>query len=388
MNPTSKLSEILYPVTEEEFFSNIYQQKALGIPGAADRFKALFSWEAAAEVMNNSIFPHPTIKMNRQGRPVKFTHPNQLVGEMREGTTLILDNADSYAPELARFCDQLSYEYLTPVRTNAYMSFPGIQAFDNHYDTHDFFILQVEGSKRWHIYDRTVESPLYYAKSHGINPPDSPPVLETTLSKGDVLYVPKGFWHYAVTTDTPSLHLTLAIFVRTGIDFLNWLVDDLREDVLFRREFPLIRNASTNNSSGEHLYASSIGRITERLKEVFADQTLGNRFEEYMAAHLTHRRRFHFPADFADASAFSETANFRRIGVTPLIRKSANIRISFHGRTFELDRKYESLIDTVFGQATGEISTTTMQAGSSFTAQEASMVLGTLCREGLLERAS
>ncbi|KFH04408.1 histone lysine demethylase JmjC NO66 [Toxoplasma gondii VAND] len=43
--------------------------------------------------------------------------------------------------------------------------------------------------------------------------PDDPgkPLLEFVLKEGDILYIPRGFPHAAVTTEEPSLHITLTV---------------------------------------------------------------------------------------------------------------------------------------------------------------------------------
>lgn len=387
MTHLSQLGEILAPMTEEAFFADYYQRHPLHLKGGKDRFRHLFSWQAVAEALNNAPFPHPSIKMNRQGRPVTPRSPAELREEMRKGTTLILDNADSYTPALGRFCDTLSYQYATPVRANAYGSFPGVQAFSNHYDTHDFFILQVEGKKRWTVFDRTVESPLYFAKSHGVEPPATPPVMETVLEEGDVLYVPKGFWHYAVSTEEPSLHLTLAVFVRTGIDFLNWLVGELREDVRFRRELPLTR-ATGRDSDAPHPYATPVADIVRNLHEVLAKSGLATRFEAYMAAHLLHRRWFRFPTDFMEPDALAAATVFARVGVTPLVRVGDKVTIAFHGKVLELDRRFAPAVEAIFAEPHGVVDLVELQKATGCSQDEIFRIATSFCREGLLDLAA
>ena len=55
-------------------------------------------------------------------------------------------------PPLVAFCQQLAAELGHPVQANAYVTPPQSQGFDDHYDVHDVFVLQVEGEKRWRIH--------------------------------------------------------------------------------------------------------------------------------------------------------------------------------------------------------------------------------------------
>ena len=59
-----------------------------------------------------------------------------------------------------------------------------------------------------------------------------------TLREGDVLYVPRGWWHAAFPMDEPSLHLTVGLWNRTGLDYLQWLGNRLTASELFRQDLP------------------------------------------------------------------------------------------------------------------------------------------------------
>ncbi len=119
---------------------------------------------------------------------------------------------------------------------------PQVQGFKCHYDTHEVFILQVDGCKQWHIFADTVKYPLKEEKSSAHCPPESEPYLSCILEPGDVLYIPRGHWHYAKTVDQPSLHLTLGVHCLTGIDFLQWLTKQLKEEQEWRTNLPVINN--------------------------------------------------------------------------------------------------------------------------------------------------
>ena len=63
-----------------------------------------------------------------------------------------------YRP-LADLCRQLEAEFSCPVQTNIYLTPPNAQGFQTHYDNHDVLVLQVEGAKRWRLYDAPVGVP-------------------------------------------------------------------------------------------------------------------------------------------------------------------------------------------------------------------------------------
>ena len=62
------------------------------------------------------------------------------------------------------------------------------------------------------------------------------PLMDVTMRAGDTLYLPRGWLHQAMTSDTPSLHLTVGINVATWRDAVREALDQVaEEDVRFRR---------------------------------------------------------------------------------------------------------------------------------------------------------
>ena len=105
-----------------------------------------------------------------------------------------------------------------------------------HHDTHDVFCLQVEGEKRWLVYPPVLELPLKQQKYAPEMGGPGEPVLDVTLRAGDMLYLPRGWLHQAMTSDTASLHLTVGVNVFTWRDAVREALDEAaREDVELRR---------------------------------------------------------------------------------------------------------------------------------------------------------
>jgi JmjC domain len=136
---------------------------------------------------------------------------------------------------LAKFCRALEAELGHPAQANAYYTPRRSQGFAVHHDTHDVFVLQVAGEKHWRVYDPLLELPLKrqrYSKSLGEH---GPPVLELTLHAGDTLYLPRGWLHDALTSETDSLHVTVGVNLHTWVDALRAALEESEQDVEFRR---------------------------------------------------------------------------------------------------------------------------------------------------------
>ena len=63
-------------------------------------------------------------------------------------------------------------------------------------------------------------------------------VLRVLLEPGDVLYIPRGWWHDVIATDSPSLHLTIGLEWRTVADYLYWQVDRMLAHDIVRQDIP------------------------------------------------------------------------------------------------------------------------------------------------------
>jgi hypothetical protein len=64
-------------------------------------------------------------------------------------------------------------------------------------------------------------------------------VLDVTLRAGDTLYLPRGWLHQAMTSDAPSLHMTVGIAVVTWLDAVRAALEEAaKEEVDLRRGVP------------------------------------------------------------------------------------------------------------------------------------------------------
>jgi hypothetical protein len=63
-------------------------------------------------------------------------------------------------------------------------------------------------------------------------------VEDCVLRAGDTMYLPRGWLHDALTTDSESLHLTIGVKVYTWLDAVKAALEDCGDDVGFRRSVP------------------------------------------------------------------------------------------------------------------------------------------------------
>ncbi|MGK5627162.1 cupin domain-containing protein [Streptomyces sp. URMC 123] len=167
-------------------------------------------------------------------------HPAELHQCLAGGASLVIDQIDHLHEPIGDLAAGLESWLRSSVQVNAYASWTPTEGFGTHWDDHDVVVIQIEGAKRWRLFGPTRRVPLHRDVAEP-EPPPTEPIAELVLRSGDVLYVPRGWWH-AVTADqgTCSLHLTCGITPpHTGARLLNWLADELLACDTFRRDLPL-----------------------------------------------------------------------------------------------------------------------------------------------------
>jgi bifunctional lysine-specific demethylase and histidyl-hydroxylase NO66 len=158
---------------------------------------------------------------------------DRVAEEYAAGATIVLQALHLHWHPAALYCRGLEQGLGFPVQANAYATPASAQGFAVHHDTHDVFVLQVSGRKRWRVYAPVLELPLGPQRWSGADPGE--PVDELTLEPGDTLYLPRGWPHEAVAQEEDSLHLTIGLHPPTRLDALRAALDECGDDVEFRR---------------------------------------------------------------------------------------------------------------------------------------------------------
>ena len=250
------IANLLQPYNLKEFLDNNWTTKAVLIPSEGKKnFAHLFSWEKLNYILNFHQLRYPDIRLAIGGKVLDESANENIIKSCQSGATLIINEVHKLIPEIAQFAAEIKSDLGYANQVNAYCSWPEKQGFSSHYDTHEVFILQVDGIKQWYVFEDTIKYPLKDQKSSSFPPPETEAYLSCILHPGDVLYIPRGHWHYAVACEEPSLHLTLGIHCKTGIDFLEWLVSELREQSDWRKSLPLRTNPDSINANVNSLIA-------------------------------------------------------------------------------------------------------------------------------------
>lgn len=219
--------------------------------GGPDGFSDLLCASDVDELIADRGLRQPSFRMVKAGSTIADQGTKDALNadavreQFEAGATLVLQSLQQIHPPLVRFCRRLAMDLGHRTQCNSYLTPPGSQGFAAHHDTHDVFVLQVEGHKRWNVHSPVLTLPLKsqpsksLAGSEPLVPPDAEPLLSVVLGPGDALYLPRGFIHAAETGHDRSIHLTVGVMATTRYDVLRDVLSLAADEPRFRQALPL-----------------------------------------------------------------------------------------------------------------------------------------------------
>ncbi len=135
--------------------------------------------------------------------------------DFADGYTIVLESIQRYVRAIASLSHSIEVELNFATQVNAYVTPPESQGFVPHYDEHDVLILQIRGSKIWHLHDGADVAPHQICRHEPVATAVLPSPTDVRLEVGDVLYLPRGRVHAAEATSELSVHLTVGLHAPT-----------------------------------------------------------------------------------------------------------------------------------------------------------------------------
>ena len=248
----------------DSFAARHWGSSPLHRPGAdPDGFADLFGPDAVDTLLSERGLRTPFLRLAREGRTAgdrEFTSgggvgaliadqvsEDRVLTAYADGSTIVLQALHRTWAPLLTFSQQLAAELAHPVQVNAYITPAQNRGFDDHYDVHDVFVLQIDGEKHWQVRPPVWPDPLrnqpWPEHTDAIRDAVAgDPLLDVVLRPGDCLYLPRGYLHSA-TARGRSIHLTVGVHVWTRAHLVQALLrqatEQLDGDPQWRRSLPL-----------------------------------------------------------------------------------------------------------------------------------------------------
>ncbi len=234
LTPTARTAEVLSALDllsgdAQAFAQKVWASRVHLHQTDPDRLVGLLSLDDVDTLLTSTAIRTPAVRLARDGSVLpesSYTKGGTLAGKpltglvdarrlfdlVDDGASVVLQGLQRYWPPLTRLVSDLEAELGHPCQANAYLTPPGSQGFAVHSDSHDVFVFQTHGSKRWEVHT-------------------DDGVQDILLEPGLVMYLPTGTPHAARAQDTASLHVTLGINQLTWRDLVRRAVTPLLDDV-------------------------------------------------------------------------------------------------------------------------------------------------------------
>lgn len=251
--------DIMAPLGAEAFRRDYLGRRPLHIEGGADKFASIMSWSILERLLAvNTLWDTTRLDLVLDREPIAKTayagaqpaitgaaiaDPGKVKRFVQQGATMVLNDIDQLTPELTAFAKAMEEALGGKVQGNLYQSSRRRQGFKVHYDTHDVFAVHCAGEKVWPVFEGRAEDPIAHTMFKAV-PQEAHEEAkgklwkEVRLKPGDLLYLPRGQYHYAVADDGGCIHIAFGVTYPIGIDLVGYLYERLIADPLCRRNLP------------------------------------------------------------------------------------------------------------------------------------------------------
>lgn len=223
-------ADLIAPLSVADFFANHWEKSYLHLQNEPARFSRYFSlrdfdrWLASPRGTLYITGPQDG-SITERYRPQDIS-PSFAYSAFARGYLLALGPMQDWPP-IQGLAKSLGRFFHAEINVEAFLAPKETRLFPPHVAGHDVLILQLEGERTWHLHEfrllqinpeqkKNLKFPVeWYGRTK------APVAAEICLKPGDLLFVPRGMPHRAVSQTGASLHLDIDIRPFVWMDFLQ-----------------------------------------------------------------------------------------------------------------------------------------------------------------------
>ncbi|MFJ4755551.1 cupin domain-containing protein [Streptomyces sp. NPDC088763] len=263
------------------FFAQYFNRKPLLRRGAlAGRLDGLPSVRHLDDLLALETVPPSYLRVTKGGKGVpsgaytrtvargaalaEALNPEKVYELFRSGGTVTWNSLNHVLPSARRLTEPFTDAFASPAEVVVFVTPARTDGFSPHHDSIDVFVVQMDGTKTWRVWDTPDERP----GDEGSYTPEElgEPVIEVTLEPGDVLYVPHGTPHAASARSELSLHLSVGVEPRRWRHLLTDTVAALVEE----DDFHAVPHLTDGGGTAVAALADKLALLGERLARLDA----------------------------------------------------------------------------------------------------------------------
>ncbi|WP_159942470.1 MULTISPECIES: JmjC domain-containing protein [unclassified Nocardiopsis] len=362
----------------------------------AEAVRSLLTFDDLNRLLATCSPEPPRLRLHRNGSPVpverytesatssrtarRVVRPEALYRELRAGASLVLDGLDRMHPPVGEAADDLMRLVRERAQANLYLIWGESRGFDTHWDDHDTVIVQVEGTKHWQVHGPGSRPyPMKNDVDHAHTPPrdadgELHTVWEGVLRPGQVIHVPRGWWHTVTGTGEVSMHLTFGFTRATGVEWADALVRRLFGEEVFRRDLPRFAEPEVRRKHQGELVA----RLVELAEETDLDGFLAER-----DARFPRRTSFSLPWPVEERVPGAQArVEFVPILPPPLTWEGERVVVTVGGRRYRFPAVVAPVLEAVALHR--ELTVAALAEHAGVEADQAAQVVSVLARHHLV----
>ncbi len=350
--------QLISPISCNQFVNSYWEKKVLVIKRNNPNFyNDLLSFDLVDTIIDQHRMTGDNFRIAKQGEgiaPSKFLNAdgsynlNKLYAYYADGYSLVLRYMDQAWSPIKELCFNLRQTISHNVKVNMYLTPPNSEAYLPHTDAHDVLILQINGTKKWNLYDSIYETPLVESIQPRLKKEMLCNLSEVTMDAGDLMYIPRGVPHHAFTTDESSLHLTVGIFPVQMVDYITKSIMTQALGNRNLREALPFGYLNDNSSLQNFISAMNWETIERQIREEVMQTQIQNTLENELTLHQRLLPNKHFKAIDAISSISLKTKFKKQENIFCKVHfESPFCRIIYNGNTIRGPIKIASVFEFV-----------------------------------------
>jgi len=273
------LQTLITPLSEADFLAALRERKLTFLPGSEPRrFENLLTWQTLNHLLEGAAFPLPLLRVLHESTPIPESlyvkqgrvFSRALSNLLNQGVSLIFNRLENHVPALRVLCNNITRQTFEHIRAAAVITSGHGGALECHYDDQDLIILQIAGTKRWHVFGVSDRRP------------DCSPVFDGVLKPGDLVFLPAREGDDFESGPHRSLHISILLNPPNGRCIMEMLASQLVSDEIFRR--PLTRHNSAEDLATHE--AALKARLVETIRSISLARLMTDRAASNTGDHI------------------------------------------------------------------------------------------------------
>lgn len=365
--PFPKVGELLGGGDARAFFADTWEKEPRLFRASPESPRSSFlrdDWREMARLV--SLLNDGGVEVIVNGRPRKPSTEAEIDECFAAGASVRVFKVQRAWPFLQGLLRDMELETGFRFSANLYVTPAEQQGLGHHSDSHDVFVVQMSGAKRWEIFESPFPLPVEYRAAlvfeEGVKRDHrgdefggrgytkdqaGAPKLELTTEPGDLLYIPRGFIHRAFTSTGVSAHVTIGCHAMTWGDLMALATaQETRREPSLRETLP--PGALRRALAGEYVEGELRSRAARLFERLHGEGLMLETAARFGAA-LTPEpdpRTTTAPAETASAPTFVRLAPSAYVSFGPLAIEVRSLRAPARVQAFPLSFRpvFESLM--------------------------------------------